>query len=74
MVRNPTTSTTPFKKTRINKYEYGYLKGDKVMWPSWGAALGVVANFCKNRGYGGFGDPTDLGREVMEEYAREDTS
>jgi hypothetical protein len=55
-------------QTRINKYEYGFLKGDKKMWPEWGAAYAAVSEFCKNFGYGEFGEPTKLGKKVMEQY------
>jgi hypothetical protein len=55
----------------INKFEYGYLKGDKVMWPGWGAAFGVVMEFCESRGYGGFGTPTERGLKAMEEYEQQ---
>lgn len=61
-------------KHKINKYEYGYLKGDKIMWDKWGAAFTVVAKFCRSRGYGSFDMPTQLGKQMMEEYERANTS
>ena len=52
----------------LTEYDYGFLKGDKVMWPSWGAAFGITMEYCKNRGYGNFGEPTELGLKRMKEY------
>lgn len=61
-------STSPSTPKKINKYEYGYLKGDKEMWPHGGAAFNVVYEWCKSNGYGTFGEPTALGKRVMDEY------
>lgn len=54
----------------INRFEYTYLKGNKRVWLDEGPAYQLVATFCDNRGYGVFGLPTPLGREVMAEYER----
>jgi len=54
----------------INEYEYGYLDGDIEMWPQWGAAFAVTMEYCKNKGLGGFGCPTKLGKKVMKEYEK----
>lgn len=53
---------------KLTEYDYGFLKGDKEMWPRWGAGLAVTMEWCKNRGYGTFGDPTELGQKAMKEY------
>jgi hypothetical protein len=55
----------------LTKYDYGYLKGDEEMWPRWGAALGVVSEWCRNEGYGEFGAPTERGRKAMERYEQQ---
>lgn len=52
----------------LTEYDYRFLLGDEVFWPSWGAALGTVMEWCKNQGYGSFGDPTEYGREAMKAY------
>lgn len=52
----------------LTLYDYGYLKGDYVMYPKWGAALATVSEWCNNRGYGEFGKPTKLGRKAMKQY------
>lgn len=52
----------------LTEHDYKYLQGDKVFWPSWGAALGVVMEWCRNQGYGEFGTPTERGKKAMEEY------
>lgn len=54
----------------INKFEYSYLKGNKRVWLDEGPAYEAVAHFCDVRGYGVFGCPTPLGREVMIEYEK----
>ena len=56
---------------KLTEYEYGYLKGDKEMWPHWGAALAVVYEFCNNQGLGRFGEPTKRGVQMMEQYEQE---
>ena len=56
---------------KINEYEYAFLKGDEEVFPQWGAALSVVYEFCRNQGLGGFGDPTERGRQMMEQYEQE---
>lgn len=55
----------------INIHEYYYLQGDKEYWPGWGAAFGVVQDWCKGSGYGGFGTPTERGKAAMETYVRQ---
>jgi hypothetical protein len=55
----------------LTEYDYAYLKGDKEVFPEWGAALSVVMTYCRNHGYGEFGKPTKLGKKVMEEYERQ---
>lgn len=52
----------------LTEYDYGYLKGDLEMWPQWGAGFGVCMEWCKNRGYGNFGEPTERGLKAMEKY------
>lgn len=53
---------------KITMYEYGYLNGDTVMWPGWGAAFGQVMEYCRNAGLGEFGKPTEKGRAAMRTY------
>ena len=53
---------------KLTEFDYGFLKGDKVMWPSWGAALGVVMEFCRRHGLGEFGEPTEYGLVAMKRY------
>lgn len=53
---------------KLTEYDYEFLKGNEVFWPTWGAALGVTLEFCRNSGYGNFGKPTEKGRKAMEEY------
>ena len=57
----------------LTKYDYGFLKGDEVMYPRWGAALAVVMEWCKNKGYGKFGEPTEAGLKAMEQYEKDHT-
>lgn len=52
----------------LTEYEYGYLKGDKEMWPGWGAAFGATLEWCRNQGYGSFGEPTERGLEAIRRY------
>lgn len=52
----------------LTEYDYKYLQEDKVFWPAWGAAFGVVSEWCRNQGYGEFGEPTERGKEAMEIY------
>jgi len=54
--------------SKLTEFDYAYLKGDKVMYPSWGAALAVVSDWCRNMGYGHFGEPTPAGEKAMKEY------
>lgn len=59
---------------KINQYEYGYLKGDEVMWPGWGAAFAVTQEFCNGQGLGSFGKPTESGLKAMKDYEEQDKS
>lgn len=57
----------------ITSHDYLYLKGDEEYWPRYGsfgrgAAFNVVAEWCMNRGYGGFGMPTEAGRTAMNRF------
>lgn len=52
----------------LTEYDYKFLKGDKIFWPGWGAAFGVVADYCRNKGYGDFGEPTERGKREMDKY------
>jgi len=61
-------SINSIQGNEITQFEYGFLNGDKVMWPSWGAALGVVMEYCHDAGLGEFGKPTDKGREAMRDF------
>lgn len=54
----------------LTEYDYRYLLGDAVFWPAWGAALGVVHDWCRNNGYGDFGEPSEKGKAAMEDYER----
>lgn len=53
------------------KAEYEFLKGNKGYWTSWGAALSVVTEYCKQAGYGTFGEPTIRGKQMMEIFERD---
>lgn len=57
----------------LTEYDYGFLKGDKLMWPQWGAALNVTMEWCYNKGYGDFGQPTEQGLKAMKEYENRQT-
>ncbi len=52
----------------LTVHDYEFLRGNKVYWPCWGAALAVTMEWCKNRGYGDFGKPTKRGVEAMEVF------
>lgn len=52
----------------LTLYDYEFLKGNTVFWKVPGAALNVVYEWCKNRGYGAFGAPSDTGRARMKEF------
>lgn len=60
----------------LTEHDYEFLKGNKVFWPippgrSWGAALSVVMEWCRNQGYGDFGSPTERGLEAMQAYEKQ---
>lgn len=59
------------KKSRLTVHDYYYLKGNEAYWDVKGAAWNVVYEWCKNHGFGGFGDPTQKGREAMKVYEYE---
>lgn len=52
-------------------HDYYFLKGDTGYWPGWGAAFGVVADWCKGHGYGDFGKPTERGKKAIEAYEKD---
>lgn len=70
MYKTRTTMPDLDKDTSLTIHDYKYLKGDTDYWPCWGAALGIVYEYCKNNGYGNFGNPTERGKKAMEEYER----
>ncbi len=55
----------------LTVHDYEFLKGNEVFWPSWGAALGLTMEWCRNMGYGAFGKPTETGKKAMEYYETE---
>lgn len=55
---------------RLTIHDYEFLKGNTVYWPHWGAAFGIVSKWCKNKGFGEFGEPTEQGKKAMEYYER----
>lgn len=54
--------------SELTEYDYTFLKGDEKAWPHWGAAMSVVMSYCRGKGFGGFGDPTEQGKIAMKEY------
>ena len=59
--------------TGLTECDYAFLKGDEEVFPCWGAALGVVYEYCRNQGYGDFGKPTEKGLKAMKFYEKEHT-
>lgn len=55
----------------INRFEYGFLKGDKDIMVHRGAAFNAVWTWCGKHGYGTFGKPTKAGERAMETYELE---
>lgn len=56
--------------TGLNESDYKFLKADETYWTRWGAAMSVVYEYCRNNGYGGWGDPTQKGLKAMEFYEK----
>lgn len=57
------------KDSKLTAHDYEFLKGNEVYWPIfWGAAFNVVYEWCKNNGYGNFGEPTEKGKLAMRQY------
>lgn len=53
-------------KESLTSFDYLYLKGT---WEGpGGAAYNHVSEWCRNRGYGLYGAPTERGKEAMREY------
>lgn len=52
----------------LTEHDYEFLAGNEVFWPRWGAALSVVSEWCRGKGYGDFGKPTERGRVAMAAY------
>lgn len=67
----------------LTEHDYEFLKGNETYWPecaakqsalpippgrSWGAALWVVYEWCRNQGLGDFGKPTAKGLKAMKVY------
>jgi hypothetical protein len=57
--------------TPLTVHDYKFLKGDKIYWPTWGAGLAVTMEYCRNRGLGEFGQPSELGAELMKQFEQE---
>lgn len=49
----------------LTEHDYEFLAGNTTFWPAWGAAFGVVTEWCRNHGYGDFGEPTPKGKVAM---------
>ena len=58
----------------LTEYDYEFLKGNEVFWPAWGAAFGVVAEWCRNKGYGDFSRPTEKGKKAILKYEEEEAA
>lgn len=52
----------------LTEFDYEFLAGNKVFWPTWGAALASVFEWCRSKGYGNFGAPTERGRAAMSSF------
>lgn len=50
----------------LTEQDYKYLKGEKtdniIQWDT------IVAEWCRNQGYGEFGRPTESGKKAIVEY------
>lgn len=53
---------------KLTSHDYDYLTGkwDK----NTGAAFNIVAEWCKNHGYGTHGNPTEYGRRAIKVYEK----
>lgn len=49
-------------------YDYEFLKGNDAFWQVKGSAFNTVASWNSRRGYGSYGDPTELGRGAMRDF------
>ena len=52
----------------LTEHDYKFLQGDDKFWTHGGAALNLCYEWCRNRGYGGYGTPTEAGRKAMKKY------
>lgn len=54
---------------RLTSHDYAFLTGT---WDGpYGAAYNVVYEWCKNRGYGGYNDPTPRGMAAIKQFQAE---
>lgn len=54
----------------LTKWDFEFLKGNEPFWDIKGAAYNVVSEWCRNHGFGNFGEPTELGKKMMLLYLK----
>lgn len=53
----------------LTQHDYDFLDGNLDTWPlNFGAAYHEVMDYCNDHGYGGFGCPTEAGKQAMKDY------